>query len=35
MALAADTRWPVTTGDVLYGRMRSYDMQLRRTACTH
>ena len=29
--LAADTRWPVTTGDVLYGRMRSYDMQLRRT----
>ncbi|TRW82852.1 glycosyltransferase family 2 protein [Mycolicibacterium sp. 018/SC-01/001] len=29
--LAADTRWRVTTGDVLYGRFRSYDMQLRRT----
>lgn len=29
--LAGDTRWRVTTGDVLYGRFRSYDMQLRRT----
>lgn len=29
--LAADTRWRVTTGDVIYGRLRSYDMQLRRT----
>lgn len=29
--LAADTRWSVSTGDVLYGRLRSYDMQLRRT----
>ncbi len=29
--LAADARWRVTTGDVLYGRLRSYDMQVRRT----
>lgn len=29
--LADDERWNVTTGDVLYGRFRSYDMQLRRT----
>ncbi len=29
--LAADPRWNITPGDKLYGRLRSYDMQLRRT----
>lgn len=29
--LAADPRWPITAGDVVYGRLRSYDMQIRRT----
>lgn len=29
--LAADPTWNVTTGDRVFGRLRSYDMQLRRT----
>jgi len=29
--LAADERWNVSTADVVYGRFRSYDMQIRRS----
>ncbi|WP_370329723.1 glycosyltransferase family 2 protein [Mycolicibacterium hippocampi] len=29
--LAGDLQWNITAGDLLYGRFRSYDMQIRRT----